>query len=168
MLLNGRRLDHVQKILLAINDITERARAKEALEHSHAELERRVKERTARLQRLTRELSITRQRERKRLAALLHDDLQQYLVALKMQLNKARQESRADRSRRPARQVRGMISEVTRAATDLTQGAPPPHALRGGPDPRAALADQEMNERPRARSNSMTEIAVQKSMRTSG
>ena len=58
-------------------------------------LEQRVIDRTAelesqkqQLQGLSRELIATENRERKRLAAILHDDLQQYLVALKLRLSK--------------------------------------------------------------------------------
>ncbi|MEX2581526.1 MAG: chemotaxis protein CheB [Verrucomicrobiales bacterium] len=97
LLLNARRIDHLQLILLAIEDITERKQKRQALEQSHDELDRQVRQRTAqlhqqtqRLQHLVRELSSAEQRERKRMAAVLHDELQQLLVSIKMQLNTAR------------------------------------------------------------------------------
>ena len=57
LLLNGRRLDHVQLILLAIEDITERKQAEDALQQLNATLERRVEERTLDLQRSNQELN---------------------------------------------------------------------------------------------------------------
>ncbi len=96
------------------NDITERKQAEEALQQAHDELEERVKERTADLQRtveqlqweiaerqrteealkeseqrlryLTSQLLTAQEEERKRLALELHDDLGQSLMVLKMQL----------------------------------------------------------------------------------
>ncbi len=45
LLLNARRIDHLQLILLAIEDATERKQAQQALERSRDELERQVNER---------------------------------------------------------------------------------------------------------------------------
>lgn len=90
-------------VIGAINllvDITEHSRAEEALRESQANyhlasqqlaainenLERRVAERTAQLRALTSELAQTERRERRRLAEVLHDHLQQLLVASKLRL----------------------------------------------------------------------------------
>lgn len=97
LILNARRIDHVQLILLAIEDITERKQARQTLERSRDELEHQVAQRTAelqqqaaRLQLLVRELASAEQRARKRMASVLHDDLQQLLVGLKMRLDMTR------------------------------------------------------------------------------
>jgi len=65
----------VQSLVLNLEDVTEQQRAYQELE-----------QRTRQLQHLAMELSQAEDRERKRLAELLHDDLQQLLAAAKFQL----------------------------------------------------------------------------------
>jgi PAS domain S-box-containing protein len=67
-----------------VYDVTEQARAKEALHQMNEKLETRVEERTRQVRELSRELTLAEQRERQRIAHILHDDLQQVLVAAKM------------------------------------------------------------------------------------
>ncbi|MCC5834911.1 MAG: PAS domain-containing protein [Opitutales bacterium] len=97
--LNANQIDHIQLILLAFDDVTDEKQTRQTLEESQSELEQLVVRRTLalrkqakRLQHLVHELSATEQRERKRMASILHDDLQQLLVAVKIQLEMARSE----------------------------------------------------------------------------
>ncbi len=79
-----------------VADITERKLTQEALQQLNAKLEQKVAERTElararseQLQSLAVQLIEAEERERRRLAQLLHDDLQQILASAKMQLQAA-------------------------------------------------------------------------------
>lgn len=78
---------------LYIQDITDRKQAEEAVREMNATLEKKVTLRTAelehralQLQKLALELSQAEEQERRRLAEILHDDLQQQLAAVKFHL----------------------------------------------------------------------------------
>jgi PAS domain S-box-containing protein len=88
------REGHPIKAEGALQDITERKRAEQELRELNATLESRVARRTAQLQqragqlqKLTLELTEAEERERKRLAGILHDDLQQVLAAAKLHVD---------------------------------------------------------------------------------
>lgn len=96
LLLDATQLDHIQNILLSIDDVTEQRRAERNLLEMNQTLERRVAERTAeiqtrveQLQRVSLELVETEHRERRRLAVILHDDLQQILVGAQLHASTA-------------------------------------------------------------------------------
>jgi PAS domain S-box-containing protein len=81
------------RMIGAMQDVTPRKQWEETLRQVNATLEQRVLERTAELEALTvrlrllaTELTQAEQRERRRLAQLIHDHLQQLLVASKMRV----------------------------------------------------------------------------------
>ncbi len=86
-------------------DVTVRKQAVEDLRKARNHLETRVEERTAELkERVTQlahmasEVTMTEQRERKRLAHILHDELQQLLISVKMRIESLQSLSEEDRS----------------------------------------------------------------------
>ncbi|HSO18476.1 MAG TPA: response regulator [Desulfosarcina sp.] len=92
-----------KSLLFAIvHDVTERKQAEKALRELNDTLEQQVAERTQlaetrakQLQALAVELIQTEERERRRMADLLHDDVQQVLACARLQLQTAR-ENRSD------------------------------------------------------------------------
>jgi PAS domain S-box-containing protein len=68
-------------------DITDRKLAEEELRRAHADLESRVRGRTEQLSAITYELSIAEERERRRIATELHDQVGQTLILSKIKLD---------------------------------------------------------------------------------
>jgi DNA-binding NarL/FixJ family response regulator len=90
----GRLVPAVRRALAEAEEQTRRRRAEDEIRRLNAELEQRIarrtvtlQQRTQQLQKLAIELSNAEDRERRRLAEILHDDLQQMLAAAKFHLN---------------------------------------------------------------------------------
>jgi len=107
-------------------DIIERGQHAEALRQSHATLELRVRERTAELRRLTSELTVAEQRERQHLAQVLHDGLQQLLVAA--QFHTTLLERHGDRAAAAEHtgKLHELLAEALTASRSLTAELSPP------------------------------------------
>lgn len=121
------------KMVAMFNDITERKRAEEALRRLNEHLETLVAERTedltrtvTRLRQLTWELSQTEDRERKRIADILHDDVQQILAAARFHLNLLSIGPRsAEESRELLEQIKQMLKEAIEKARSLSHELSP-------------------------------------------
>jgi len=102
------------------------SRALESLRELNATLESKVAERTAelekrakQLQKLTLELSQAEDRERKRIAVILHEDLQQHIAGAKFHLNLLNDRVRHD----PAQQaIAAKVDEILGEAIEKSRG----------------------------------------------
>jgi PAS domain S-box-containing protein len=145
----GGRAVHV----VAVRDITERKRAEDVLRESESllwrlteTLELRVVERTreleavnlslaqslGKLRKLTAELMQAEERERKRLALLLHDHLQPFLVAATMRVSLLSQPVSDEERTQVVQEALGLIKSAIKASRSLTTDLYPPILLDAG------------------------------------
>lgn len=80
--INGVRFPNEDVCHITATDITKQCHAQDELKRTRDELELRIQKRTGKLRSLARELTLAEERERRRIAGLLHDNLQQLLVAV--------------------------------------------------------------------------------------
>ena len=122
-------------------DITLQKHKEVELRQARDTLELRVQERTTALEQtsdqlraLASELTLAEQRERRRLAQILHDGLQQYLVAAKFRVTLL---GRADDPtvRNACQEIQGILDECVASSRSLTSELSPPVLQSGGLTP---------------------------------
>ena len=119
--------------IVGLRDITERKQSQEALRRMNEQLELQVAQRTedlrhtvGRLRQLTLEISQAEDRERRRIADLLHDDVQQTLAAARFHLNLLGTEARSpEESQEIVAQVRQMLKEAIEKSRSLSHELSP-------------------------------------------
>ncbi len=114
-------------------DITERKEAEAALKRATEDLEQRVVERTGevraqadQLRALASQLSQAELRERRRLATVLHDHLQQLIVTARMQLGWLKPDGPPEKLRTTVAGLQAILEDALAASRDLTLDLSPP------------------------------------------
>ena len=114
-------------------DNTERKRVEEDLQELNRTLEQKIAERTKALQqhmsqlrRLTLELTRTEQRERQRLAKVLHNDLQQQLVAAGLRVDRLESKVNDESLQDILKETRELLSGASSTARNLATDLRPP------------------------------------------
>ena len=128
-----------RNVAILFNDVTESKLAEDAVRAAKEKLEERVQERTAELKeraeqlaRLSSQLTMTEQRERNRLAQILHDGLQQYLVAAKLQAGELIERATDVALKQSACEVENLLSESIRVSRTLAAELSPRILQEGG------------------------------------
>lgn len=129
--------DHEVEIMRTIADqvavAMQRISTENSLRELNATLENRVEERTAevnalasQLRKLASDLTLAEQRERQRIAKVLHDHIQQMLVAAKLQTAALINRQQNDDLRASAKLVTDMIDQTISSSRTLTAELSPP------------------------------------------
>ena len=116
---------------ITIREITEQRKTEMALRELNATLESKVAQRTAQLQRrakqlqrLTLELTQAEERERRRIAVILHEDLQQQMAGAKFHLHRIRGQVKDDRLRADIEEVGEILKSIAGSALNGTSISP--------------------------------------------
>jgi two-component system CheB/CheR fusion protein len=116
--------DKIDGVVVSFIDITERKEAEKELQALNETLEKRVAERTHQVQALSRALDAAEQRERERIGQILHDDLQQLLYAVEMNLQLVEDTALPDDDAEVLASARGTLKQALETsrtlAADLT------------------------------------------------
>jgi PAS domain S-box-containing protein len=121
-----------RRMIGSMLDLTKQKRTEQKLQKARDELEQRVRERTLELQhradqlaRLTSQLTLAEQRERRQLAQILHDHLQQLLVGVKLRLDSLSQQIPEDHQGL-LQETEALLTESIAASRSLAVELSPP------------------------------------------
>lgn len=109
-----------------VRNIEDRRRTENKLRNLRDTLELKVRERTRRLRKLAGELSLAEHKERRRIANVLHEDLQQRLVAMKYQVHDLEKNGLKNDASATIRRVLAELDEAIHLTRTLSSGLCPP------------------------------------------
>lgn len=118
--LAGVRLPNQDICHITATDITTLTRTLDELQHTRSELETRVRKRTSKLRSLARELTLAEERERRRIAGLMHDHLQQLLVAVLLNIGAIKTKAYNRNHLEDLESMERMVKECVKATRSLT------------------------------------------------
>lgn len=128
-----------REVYTVYSDITDRRLAAQAMQHLNSVLEQRVAERTAEVERkaqqlreLAAELTRSEEQERRRLAHVLHDHLQQILVAAKMRMHTLESQLPTPHFVTQMREIARLLDESIQESRSVTADLSPPVLYEGG------------------------------------
>lgn len=130
----------------AFVDITERKRFEAHLRAMNEKLEAKVAERTAKLRTMAIEATQAEHRERKRIACILHEDLQQRLVAMRYEVDGLRQAQKGGRASETADKLLSELADALRLTRTLTRRLTPPMLYELGLYPSLEWLAHEMGQ----------------------
>jgi signal transduction histidine kinase len=143
--------DHGEPVrLIGITiDVTERKQAEITLKELNETLEERVEERTWQVRTLASALTLAEQRERHRIAQILHDDLQQLLYGLQLRIEVLDSDAADGKLARITKNLEGinaLISRAIQTARTLTIDLSPPVLQGEGLEAALAWLSNQMKE----------------------
>jgi len=116
----------VTGIAVLVRDITSLKQVEKTLRKSRDELEVKVRERTVRLRALATELTKVEQKERRRIAHILHEDLQQRLVAMQYRIGNLKEAVQIGPASQTADRLLEDLTEAIQLTRNLTVRLSPP------------------------------------------
>jgi two-component system, sensor histidine kinase and response regulator len=123
---NSYLVDHHKVIQCNIRDITARKQAEDKLFKTKKNLEEQVRGRTAQLRAMTLELTQVEQRERKKIAEVIHDNLQQLLVGAKWGIQAVEKKEADDILRQSLERAAELVIESITVSRSLIAELSPP------------------------------------------
>ena len=125
-----------ETVQLIATDITERRSAEE-----------RIRSYQTRLRSLTSELALVEQRERRRIAAELHDRIGQFLAVTRIKLAQLREDAASPELRKPLDEIRGLVDQSIQDTRSLTFELSPPVLYELGLEPALEWLIETMSSR---------------------
>lgn len=113
-------------VICSATDITARKQLEDQLKETNEELESKVKARTARLRTLAAELTQAEHKERRRIAHMLHEDLQQRLAAIAYKVHDLKDSVQGVSALRMADRTLHELAEAIELTRTLTTRLAPP------------------------------------------